>query len=287
MKKILKKIMPEPIKKKYHAYNQKKLKQRVASLPKLSEDMLAEIIIGKLLVNKDDTVFVHSSIDKLNLGFPFYNTLNILMEIVGAGGTLIFPTFPKLTSYKFLKQNEIFKQKRTPSYMGILSEFARRHSQAIRSLHPTKSVVAIGKNAEEITSHHQLSKRPYDKNSPFYKAYELGGKAIGLGVKTTYFSAVHVVDDLLPDKMPLNPYHDELLTGRCIDINKNEIEVQTYAHNMDNMLFDLPKYFKRNIEPGLCQDLNIDGMNFFRADLKPCFDKMIKLANKGITIYKY
>lgn len=287
MKKILKKITPEPLKKKYHAYNQKKLKAKVASLPRISEQQFRNIVCDKLLIGKGDIVFVHSSIDQLNLDFPFYNALNILLDIVGEDGTLLFPTFPKLTSYKFLKQGEIFKQKRTPSYMGILSEFARRHSKAKRSLHPTKSVVAIGNDATELTTGHELSPRPYDKNSPFYKAYIHNGKAIGIGVKTTYFSAVHVIDDIVPDKIPINPYHDKLLTGHCIDQNKNEIDIETYAHDMNKMMFDLPKFFKKNIKAELCEDLNIDGMNFFRADMKKCFDKMFELADEGITIYKY
>jgi len=287
MKNKLKKILPNSFKKKYHAFNQKKMKQRVATLPKLSENDLYNILTNKLLIKKDDIVFVHSSVDQLNLDFPFYNIINILKDIIGEDGTMLFPTFPKLTSYKFLEQGEIFKQKRTPSYMGILSEFARRDSQAVRSLHPTKSVVAIGKNATQLTNDHPNSPRPYDKNSPYYKVYQSRGKAIGIGVKTTFFSAVHVIDDIVPELMPINPYHKEILVGKCIDMNKKELNIKTFAHDMDKMNFDLPKFFRTQIDKSLCEDINIDGMNFFRADIKPCFDKMFELAKNGITIYKY
>ena len=62
------------------------------------------------------------------------------------------------------------------SYTGILTEFARRQRKAIRSLHPTKSVCAIGPAATELTATHHLSPYPYDTDSPYYKLIAGGGE---------------------------------------------------------------------------------------------------------------
>lgn len=284
---LIKKIVPDNLKKQINSYKKEQLKKRVQKLPKLSKVDLENIFRNKLDLKSGDISFVHSSLDRLNLDFPSFQVLDILLDIVGSEGTLIFPTYPKLTSYKFLKSGEIFDQRRTPSYMGILSEFARRHSKAIRSLHPTKSVAAIGKHAEEITNSHHLSIYPYDKNSPYYKAYELNSKAIGIGIKTTFYSAVHVLDDLYLDKLPFNPYVDELFEAKCKNINKAELIIKTYAHDMNKMHFNLPKFFASQIDNSICEDININGMNFFRADLTKTIDEMKNLLDRGISIYKY
>ena len=151
----------------------------------------------------------------------------------------------------------------------------------------TKSVVAIGKYANEITNTHHLSIFPYDKNSPYYKAYSLNAKAIGIGIQTRFFSALHLLDDLYLDKLPVNPYVDTLFEAKCLNLQKEEIIVKTYAHDMNKMHFNLPKFFSSQIDKALCEDIKIDGMDFFRADLKPTIYEMTNLLKKGISIYKY
>jgi aminoglycoside 3-N-acetyltransferase len=46
-----------------------------------------------------------------------------------------------------LRAGEIFDVRNTPSGMGRIAEFIRKHSDARRSLHPTHSVSAIGARA--------------------------------------------------------------------------------------------------------------------------------------------
>src|SRR3982750_4916607 len=126
---------------------------RVARLPRLSELDFKEILSNDLNLREGDTVFLHSSVDQLNLDFPFYRILSLLRDVVGASGTLVFPTYPNhiISSYEYLSQGAVFDVRRTPSYIGLLTEFARRNPGAIRSLHPSKSVCAIGPNAAELT----------------------------------------------------------------------------------------------------------------------------------------
>lgn len=284
---LIKKLVPDSVKKQVNHYKKEQLKKQIEKLPKLSKNDLSKIISDDLKLSEGDVSFVHSSLDRLNLDFPSFQVLDILLEIVGTEGTIIFPTYPKLTSYKFLKAGEVFDIRRTPSYMGILSEFARRHSKAFRSLHPTKSVAAIGKHAEEITNSHHNSIYPYDKESPYYKAYLLNSKAIGIGIKTTFFSAVHVVDDLNLDRLPFNPYKNELFEAICKTKDKQEVIVKSYAHDMDKMHFNLVKFFETQIDKSICEDLDIQGMSFFRADLKLTIDKMAELLDKNISIYRF
>lgn len=286
MEYYIKKILPKSLisfaKNERIKYRNKQLKK----LPKLDIEELRNILINQLKLGNGDTVFIHSSLGNLNLACSPFDILNLLIEVVGEKGTIVFPTYPKLTSYKFLKSGSIFNIKKTPSYMGILSEIARRHPKAIRSLHPTKSVVAIGKHAEELTKDHFKSVYPYDENSPYFRINNYKGKIIGLGVGTTNLSCVHCVDDVMKEKFPVMPYANEIFDAECIDKEGNNLIVKTYAHLMNKMRFNLPKFIKKHISKDICEDIEIEGMKFFRADSNLLFEKMVSLAEGGITIYK-
>jgi aminoglycoside 3-N-acetyltransferase len=251
----------------------------------LSETQLLNIFVNALGLCKGDTVFIHSSIDQLNLGFPFYRVLPLLEDLVGAGGTLLFPTYPRLSSYDFLRRGEVFDIRKSPSYTGILSEFARRQTNSVRSLHPTKSVCAIGAAAEELTRDHQKSSYPYDYCSPYYRIIEFGGKIVGLGVSTANLSFVHCVDDALKDDFPVQPYHAQLFAATCIDRAGTKVIVETYAHDLRKMNHNIPRFMKTHVSSDACVDLNLNGMKFFRADARRLFDEMTSLAATGKTIY--
>lgn len=286
MEYYLKKILPKSLisfaKNERTKYRNRQLKK----LPELDIEGLKDIITTQLKIVEGDTVFIHSSLGNLNLICSPFDILNLLIEVVGEDGTILFPTYPKLTSYKFLESSSIFNIKKTPSYMGILSELARRHPKAVRSLHPTKSVVAIGKHSEELTKDHQKSMYPYDENSPYFKINNFSGKIIGIGVSTINLSCIHCVDDFMKEEFPVMPYNEELFNAKCIDVNKHEVIVKTYAHQMDKMGFDLTRFIKKHINKEICEDIEIEGMKFFRADSNQLFEKMISLAKDGITIYK-
>jgi aminoglycoside 3-N-acetyltransferase len=283
---FLKKIVPQSLIYKVKSYQAEQQKRAVLQLPKLDEITLEKILINEVGLKKGDVVFIHSSVDKLNLTFPFYNIISILRSILGDEGTFLFPTYPKLTSYKFLKSGEVFDVKKTASFTGILNEFARRQKDAVRSIHPTKSVIAIGKYAKELTEKHQNSPYPYDVNSPYYLINNYNAKIMGLGINTSHLSFVHVIDDYLKEKFPVFPYHDEIINANCRDYNGNSIIVPTYAHDMKKMGFDLPKFIDDNIEESIAKNINIDGMKFGICHSKPLFNKMVDMALSGKTIYK-
>ena len=251
----------------------------------LSETQLLQILVDQLGVAKGDTVFVHSSIDQLNLGFPFYRVLPLLQDLVGDRGTLLFPTYPQLSSYEFLRRGEVFNVRKTPSYTGILSEVARRQANAARSLHPTKSVCALGAAAQELTRDHHKSPYPYDACSPYYRIGEFDGKMIGLGVSTANLSYVHCVDDALKQDFPVEPYHPQVFAATCINAEGEKVIVETYAHDMRKMNHNIPRFMKTHVSSEACVDLNLGGVKFFRADARRLFDEMSRLAETGKTIY--
>lgn len=255
-------------------------------LPSLTEDILKSIVINDLGLNAGDVVFVHSSIDNLNIGFPFFQVFHILQEILGPDGTMLFPTYPKSSSYAHLSSGEIFDIRKTPSYTGILTEFARRQQKAVRSLHPTKSVCAIGPRAEFLTKDHQNSPYPYDSCSPYHKLVdERSAKIIGLGVTTHHLSFVHCVDDALKKEFPIDPYHKRLFQAKCVNYAGRTEVVETFAHNMKMMNHDIPSYMRMYVPESTCNDRTILGRQFYSAKARELFELMLHLAKKNVTIY--
>ncbi len=262
--------------------------RRVASLPPLTEEDFQEILAGDLNLTEGDLVYVHSGMDGLNLAFPFYRILFLIREVIGASGTVLFPTYPnhRISSYEYLRLGKVFDVRRTPSYTGVLTEFARRQSGAERSLHPTKSVCAIGPAAAEITATHHLSPYPYDTCSPYYKLIEGGGKIVGLGATTNYISFGYCVDDAWKEKFPVRVYHDEIIAAPCINYQGEQVVVRTYAHDMNRVVHpDMPSWFQKYVSAEACRDLKVRGMRFFRADAPKLFAEMMSLAERDIIAY--
>lgn len=259
--------------------------KRMAKLPKLSGSEMRKLLTEDLGIAAGDVVFMHSSLDGLRLDFPGTDILAMMLDVLGPEGTLLVPTYPKLGSYAFLKSGEVFDIRKTPSYMGLLTELARRHKNAVRSLHPTKSVVAIGRYARELTATHHLSRYPYSPQSPYAKIRDYNGKIIGVGVSSQKTSCVHCVEDEMGVAFPVRPYHEELVAAKCIDYDGNMRIVETYGHNMRKTQFDLPKFMKKYVAEDICCEIPVKGMPFFRADACKLLTLLLELARAGITIY--
>ena len=288
LQKLAKSILPKRAVDSLRHVKWERERRRVAALTPLAERDFREILVNNLRLASGDLVYVHSGMDGLNLSFPFYRILFLIQEIIGPGGTVVFPTYPnhRISSYEWLQQGNVFDIRRTPSYTGILTEFARRQRNAIRSLHPTKSVCAIGPAARDLTATHQLSPYPYDTNSPYYKLIAGGGKIVGLGATTNYISFGYCVDDALKEEFPVRVYHDELFAAPCLNYDGERVVVKTFAHDMNTTVHpDMPEWMSAYVSEAACRDLMVRGMRFFRADAPKLFAEMMELARRDIIAY--
>jgi len=285
MNSVIRNLLPDRVVNGLRRFRHRRKQAKRESQTTITEIMFREILIDHLNVRAGDVVFVHSSVDRLKLDFRLSRVIPLLLEIIGDSGTLLFPTYPKLTSHDYLRSGEVFDVRKTPSYMGMLSEAARRDRRSVRSLHPTKSVCAIGPLARELTATHHASPYPYDSSSPYYKLIDHGGKVVGLGVSTESLSFVHCVDDALKKEFPVDPYVPELFRARCIDDDGEEVAVRTCVHDMTKMKHDVPKFVRKYISETACKDLVIYGTPFFRADARELFDELVAFARRGVTIY--
>ena len=127
-----------------------------------------------------DRVVVHSSLRAVGLDAD--ELIDRLLKAVGPSGLVAMPTF----TY----DNETFAPD-LPGRTGMLAEVFRRRPGALRSLHPTYSLAAIGAGAAELLEgHERVGATAVD--SPLDRLATAGGYVLLLGVGHTSNTTVHV-----------------------------------------------------------------------------------------------
>lgn len=151
-------------------------------------------------------VLVHSSLSSFGHVVGGANAvIDALLDTVGANGTVMVPT---LTGNEGLSQDNppVFDSAKTPIWTGIIPNTFVMYSQAIRSLHPTHSVAAIGPLAAYLTSTHQHSVTPCDDTSPYGKLAKLeNGYILLLGVDHESNTMLHHVEEIVGVQYHMQP----------------------------------------------------------------------------------
>jgi aminoglycoside 3-N-acetyltransferase len=141
--------------------------------------------LGRVLINvqkEGGTPAVHRAVN---------DVIDSFVSAVGwEKGLVMVPTF----SYCFAgSEYKPYHPRKSPSRVGLLTELFFNRPDAIRSLHPTHSVAAIGGRAGEITKDHE-KKTALGIDSPFYRLAKLGGWICYLGTSSTTLSLLHVAE---------------------------------------------------------------------------------------------
>lgn len=85
---------------------------------------------------------------------------------------------------------------------GKSARSGKKKEDAIRSLHPTHSVVAIGADNKQLVKDHEKVETPCSHGSPFMKLAENSGKILLVGVDHNSNTTFHTAEELADC-----PYH--------------------------------------------------------------------------------
>lgn len=158
-----------------------------------------DVVAGlrRLGMKPGDKVLVHSSLSSFGRVEGGAETvIDALLEAVGPLGTVLVPT---LTGDEALSPANPprFDPVSTPCWTGVIPEMFRKRPGAIRSLHPTHSVAAIGQDAEAFTRDHWQSVTPCDELSPYGKlAGERNGYVLLIGASYQTLTILHHVEEI-------------------------------------------------------------------------------------------
>lgn len=159
-------------------------------------------VFSRLGVPRNGTLLVHSSFKACGQeGGDPVKVLEAMLEYM-APGTIMLPTM----SWRFVKSpSQIFDELETPSNVGILTEIFRTQYADGRSIHPTHSVAAKGKNTAILLDGHHLDDTPCSANSPFGRLVQTDGWVVMFGISMDCCTLIHHVEEIVAPDLYLQP----------------------------------------------------------------------------------
>ena len=171
-----------------------------------------------------DTLLVHSSMKSIGETAGGADTvLDVFMKYFGQDGLLVFPEL----THRLNSENPRFDVKKTESQVGLLPELFRQRPGVVRSLHPTHSLAAFGKDAESFTAGHEKFDSPCHRNSPWGRLYDRQAKILFLGTGVCCNTFLHGVEEWIPVPEMLTETHQAL---EVVDYDGNIISVPSRRH---------------------------------------------------------
>lgn len=209
-----------------------------------------------------------------------------LLRVLGPEGTLCMPAFP----YDKNNPDKVFDVRTEKTAAGLLAETFRKRPGVKRSLNQLQSVCALGPKADYIVGEHHLSKISFDKYSPFYKIYELGGYAVSLGLARAYYSVcAHVPEALLYDEIGF--FHDKFtipVTFKYIDQDGNPFSHTMLTQGKTSYILNRSwKFIVDNFDKSKYTNERFSNLWLNVYDVKALIDTLTRLGREGKTIYSY
>jgi aminoglycoside 3-N-acetyltransferase len=120
------------------------------------------------------TICAHSSLSGLGYIVGGADTvIDALLDSVGTEGCVMMPAFSMTgTMQKYVGSGAVFDARTTPSRTGAVTEKFRQRAGVLRSLHPTNSLAACGRGAQELLAGHEQSLTPYGFATPYGRLVE-------------------------------------------------------------------------------------------------------------------
>ncbi len=165
--------------------------------------------LKKMNLNSTDTVLIHSSCK--SIGYDAEDILDTLMDYF-EDGLLILPTH----TWKTINEsNPIYDPLSTPSCVGILSNLFLKRKGVVRSLHPTHSVAAYGKDADTFIKGEELNNTPCTPGGVYDRLRQRDAKILLIGVGNERNTFIHSIEEVLnvPNRLSDNPMELKIKIG--------------------------------------------------------------------------
>ena len=148
--------------------------------------------IEALGVRSGRVLLVHGSLSSLGVVSGGAATvIDALRALLGPEGTLVMPSH---TWDRPGRGDFAFDIGKTPSCVGAISEKFRTMPGAIRSLHPTHSVVALGPKARDLIAGHEAAKTPCGEGTPYAKMIKERAQILFLGTTLDQNTIFHTLE---------------------------------------------------------------------------------------------
>lgn len=251
---------------------------------KVSKEQIHSIIDG---LNLDCDVMLHTS--KINIGDleggTAYVAEELLRKINTERHTVLVSALPYRGAFAdYLKKNNTFDVRTAPIAMGAINRYIASKPNAVRSLHPTHSVVAIGPNANDYIAEHYLDSTPFGSHSPYYKLIQNRGKVVLFGATLNNLTCVCAVEDMLGKAYAKYLYLEKSYTVKCVDDKGRIYDVSTVCHDPRKAIHrSLLFLHDRLIKEGIMQVYPIGEAEVAVIDIRAFAIFYLRLLDTGVS----
>lgn len=184
------------------------------------------LFLQKCGIKPYDTVLIHTSMRALGEVENGCDGLIDAFVSYLSEGLFIVPTHTWATVGK---ESPVYDVRESEPCIGALPRVAAKRGDGIRSLHPTHSVAAFGKNAEAFVAGEENSKTPCPIGGVWQRLLDEKAKILLIGVGLNRNTYIHAIDEML--ELPGRLTEPFELT--VIDYDGKEHKTQFSAHNSD------------------------------------------------------
>lgn len=180
--------------------------------------------LEKMGLTGKEAIMVHSSMKAIgDVDGGADTVVDALMEYFKEG-LLMTPTH---TWAQMSKEYNVFDPKTERACVGIIPNVFMKREGVVRSLHPTHSIAAYGKNAAQYIAGEENATSPCPPGGCWDRLREEDAKILLLGVTHTRNTYIHSVDEVLQIEDRLT---DEPTLMRIVMPDGSQKEVQMYRH---------------------------------------------------------
>ncbi len=209
--------------------------------------------IFKIGILPTDTLLVHSSMKAIGEVEGGADTvLDAFIEYFDDDGLLIFPTH---TWDQINDEYNVFNPMTEPSCVGLLTNLFRKRPGVVRSLHPTHSVAALGKDATLYTAGEEFFDTPCSRNGCWGKLYDRKAKILFLGCSLKKNTFIHFVEEWndIPNRLTEKPRKLKIVTP-----DGKELDRTLFSHYFPNG--DISFNYDKMLDPFLHYQIAKKGM---------------------------
>ena len=195
---------------------------------KITKDILKKQFADANLKH-DDTVLIHSAMKKIGDVEGGAETFFQALEEYFADGLIAFPTLTwKIGLEGYPQAGNVYSVKDSPTDISLLPELFRQREGVVRSLLPTHSLTAKGRDAAEfckVEPSKIKSSLPWD--SPWGRLYERNAKILFVGCTIQSCTFFHAVEEKAGIDGLFDPVPKHV---KIIDYDGRETEIDMYRH---------------------------------------------------------
>lgn len=175
-------------------------------------------------IDRKGTLLVHSSMKSIG---EVEGGADIVLDALSdymKEGLLVLPTH----TWSYINaENPKFYVKSSTVCVGILPELFRKRPNVKRTLHPTHSVAALGKDAESFTSRDELFDTPCARGSAWGKLLDRKASILFIGVDLRRNTFMHGVEEWADIPGRITDEHEPLI---AVTEDGTEIPVPSRRH---------------------------------------------------------